>query len=215
MSKILSLDETKELLVAWRENGDREAYTSLAVYNFGLVNTIAQRFYGSGVDYNDLFSAGTEGLIKAINKFDYEKYSIGAFSNYASTSIENQIGMELRSYNKHKHVISFEEQIDLGDEGDHIQVSDLIGSDDEEICDLIISKMKADIIREVLKCLTPRERQIIIMRYGLDEQNCKTQKEIANGMGCTRAWISRQEKSALLKLRRPENVKRLKLYYDK
>lgn len=215
MSKILSLDETKELLIGWRENGDRKAYTSLTVHNFDLVNDMVQKHEENGMDYNDLFSSGVEGLIKAINKFDYENCSIENFYNYACVMIESQIEMELTNYNKHKHVLSFEDLIIQGHDGNHIQVSDLLSSDDNETYNLIMSKMKSEIIKEVLKSLTPTQRQIIIMRYGLDEQNCKTQKEIANGMGCTRAWISRQEKSALLKLRRPENVKRLKLYYDK
>lgn len=214
MSKVLSLDETKDLLVAWREFGDREAYTSLTVYNFGLVNTIAKRFYSDGTDFNDLVSAGTEGLIRAINKFDYQKYSMGAFTTYAGNSIENQIKMELRNYNKHKHVLSFENPTTNIVDGDHITIGDLIGSDEEEICELITSKMKIKIIREILKSLTPRERQIIMLRYGLNEQENKTQVEIAKDFGCSRSLISKQEKAALVKLRRPENIKKLKPYLD-
>ena len=212
MSKILSLDETKNLLIAWRKSGDREAYNSLTVYNLGLVNTIVQRFFGCGVEYNDLFSAGTEGLIKAINKFDYEKYAIKAFPVYVCNSIENQIRMELRSYNKHINVLSFEEVIKHDVDGD-IKIGDLIGSDDDDICDLLMTKMKVEIIREVLNSLTPKQKQIIMMRYGFDEQGYKTQNEIANNFGCSRSWITKQEKKALNKLRCSEKVKKLKSLY--
>ncbi len=105
--------------------------------------------------FEELQSAGNEGLLNAINKFDYNERAIEGFSSYISLAIENQMRMELRKYNKHSHVLSFEQPIGQTKYGD---------------------EMKTDIVREALQCLTSREQQIILLRYGLDEVHKKQMK---------------------------------------
>jgi len=93
-------------------------------------------------------------------------------------------------------------------------VEDIIGTDSEEIIESVISAMKIDIVRQSLKCLTSRERKIILLRFGLDELHRKTQSEVAEIFGCSRSLISKQEEHALMKMRHPRNTRKLKDFID-
>lgn len=214
MNKRLSLDETKKCLRAWREFADREALEILIICNSGLVRFFSKKYLGKGLTFEELQSAGNEGLINAINKFDYNERAIEGFSSYISIAIENQIRMELRKYHKHSHVLSFDQPIGQNKDGDEMKVEDLIGTDAEQLIEDVISEIKIDIVREALQCLTSREKQIILLRYGLDEVHKKTQDEIAEIFGCSKATIVRQEQKALIKMRHPRNTKRLKDFID-
>ena len=193
MSRILTKDETKDCLRSWREFADEEALELLTICNGGLVGVIAKKYQGSGLTFEELKSAGNEGLIRAINKFNYKERAIEGFSSYISIAIENQIRMELRKYNKHRHVLSFDQPIGQNKDGD---------------------EMKIDIVREALKCLTSREQQIILLRYGLDEAHKKTQDEVAEIFGCSKTTIVKQEQKALIKMRHPRNTRKLKDFID-
>lgn len=210
MARRLSLEETKKCLIAWRQLGDRDALTLLTVCNQGLVNYFVKRYMGKGLTYDELQSAGNLGLINAINKFNYLDNGVDGFSSYVSAAIENGIKYELRKYNKHSHVLSLEEPIGHNKDGDELKIYDIVGTDSEELVNGVISEMKIDIVRNALKCLTTRERQIILLRYGLDEANRKTQEEIAEMFGCTKSLISKQEQKALIKMRHPKNTRKLK-----
>ncbi len=214
MTRRLSLDETKNCLRAWRELADEEALEVLTICNGGLVGFFAKKYLGKGLTFEELQSAGNEGLINAINKFDYNERAIEGFSSYISVAIENQIRIELKKYNKHSHVLSFDQPIGQNKDGDELKIEDLIGTDAEQLIEDVISEMKIDIVREALQCLTSRERQIILLRYGLDDTHKKTQDEIAEIFGCSKSLIAKQEKKALIKMRHPRNTKKLKDFIE-
>lgn len=214
MARRLSLDETKNCLRAWRELGDEDALEVLTICNGGLVGFFAKKYLGKGLTFEELQSAGNEGLINAINKFNYNEKAIEGFSSYISIAIENQMKMELRKYNKHSHVLSFDQPIGQNKDGDEIKIEDLIGTDAEQLIEDVISEMKIDIVREALQCLTSREQQIILLRYGLDEVHKKTQDEVAEIFGCSKATIAKQEQRALVKMRHPRNTRKLKDFIE-
>ncbi len=214
MTRRLSLDETKKSLRAWRELADKEALEFLIICNGGLVGYFAKKYLGKGLTFEELQSAGNEGLLNAINKFDYNKRTIEEFSPYISIAIENQMKMELRKYNKHSHVLSFDQPIGHNKDGDEMRIEDLVGTDAEQLIEDVISEMKIDIVREALQCLTSRERQIILLRYGLDAMHRKTQGEVAEIFGCSKATIAKQEQKALVKMRHPRNTRKLKDFID-
>lgn len=214
MSSKLSLDELKELLVEWRANNNKEALTKIVMSNNRLVISIARKYMGKGLSFDELKSAGYEGLINAINKFDYIDRAIEGFSTYIYIAIENSIRYDLKKYNKHKHVMSFEEPIGHSKDGDELTVEDIVGTDEEELLDEVISEIKNDILREALQSLTSREKKIIFLRYGLDETHKKTLEEVAKILNCTRQLISKQEQKALMKMRHPRNTRKLKDFIE-
>ena len=167
MIRKLSLEETKKCLRAWREFSDKEALEVLMVCNGGLVVFFVKKYLGKGLTFDELKSAGDEGLLRAINKFDYKEREIEKFSSYISVAIENQIRIELKKYNKHSHVLSFDQPIGQNKDGDEMTIEDLIGTDANQLIEDVISEMKIDIVRDALQCLTSRERQIILLRYDL------------------------------------------------
>lgn len=214
MIRKLSLEETKKCLRAWREFSDKEALEVLMVCNGGLVVFFVKKYLGKGLTFDELKSAGDEGLLRAINKFDYKEREIEKFSSYISVAIENQIRIELKKYNKHSHVLSFDQPIGQNKDGDEMTIEDLIGTDANQLIEDVISEMKIDIVREALQCLTSREHQIILLRYGLDDTHKKTQDEIAEIFGCSKSLIAKQEKKALIKMRHPRNTKKLKDFIE-
>ena len=187
-----------------------DAQTLLVTSNMALVIYIAKKYMNKGISFEDLVSAGNEGLVKAINMFDYINYSIEGFSEYIFTTIENYIKNEFREYNKHSKVLSFNDPIAYNKYGDDYKLSEIVGTDDEILFNDIINKMQISSVREALKTLSPMELKIIILRYGLDFQNRKTFTEIAHILGKSKSVISIQEKKALIKLRSFNSVVNLK-----
>lgn len=214
MARRLTLDETKNCLRAWRELANEEALEVLTICNGGLVGFFAKKYLGKGLTFEELQSSGNEGLLNAINKFDYNERAIEGFSSYISIAIENQMKMELRKYNKHSHVLSFDQPIGQNKDGDEMRIEDLVGTDAEQLIEDVISEMKIDIVREALQCLTSREQQIILLRYGLDEVHKKTQDEVAEIFGCSKTTIAKQEQKALVKMRHPRNTRKLKDFIE-
>lgn len=214
MARRLSLEETKNCLRAWRELGDKDALEVLTLCNGGLVGFFAKKYLGKGLTFDELKSAGYEGLINAINKFNYTENAIEGFSSYISAAIENQMKNELRKYNKHSHILSFEQPIGQNKDGDEMKIEDLIGTDAEQLIEDVIAEMKIDIVREALQCLNSREQQIILLRYGLDETHKKTQEEVAEIFGCSKNTIVKQEQKALIKMRHPRNTRKLKDFIE-
>lgn len=214
MSRRLNIDETENCLKLWRETSDKDALELLTICNIGLVNYIAKKYIGTGLTYDELVSAGTYGLLKAINKFNYKDNDVRAFSTYIAVAIDNAIKYELRLYRKHSHVLSFDQPLGQNKDGDELTIEEIVGTDSEELVENAINDMKIDIVRESLKSLTSREQQIILLRYGLDENNRKTQEELAQIFGCTKTTIANQEKKALIKMRHPRITKKLKDFVD-
>lgn len=214
MARRLSLEETQKCLRAWRELGDEEALTLLTICNSGLVAYFAKKYSGKGLDFEELVSAGNEGLIRAINKFDYNIREVQGFSVYIATAIENSMIADLRKNNKHSNVLSIYEPLGHNKDGDELTIEDIVGTDAEELLENVIAEIKNNTVRDALRSLTSRQQQIIFLRYGLDEAHQKTQNEVAEMFGCSKTTIAKEEHKALVKMRHPRNTRRLKDYID-
>ena len=194
----LSHAEERECFIKAR-GGDREAREALIEHNLRLVAHIVKKYYPTCRNQDDLVSIGTVGLIKAIDSFDITN---GArFATYASRCLQNEILMYFRSQKKTACEVSINETIDIDKDGNPLTYIDVISCEDTiaEDIDLRLNSKKAiDLINTVL---TDRERQIIVLRYGLNNRKPVTQREIASAFGISRSYVSRIEKSAIDKLR--------------
>ncbi|MBS7276576.1 MAG: RNA polymerase sporulation sigma factor SigK [Firmicutes bacterium] len=194
----LSHAKERECFIKAR-GGDREAREALIEHNLRLVAHIVKKYYPTCRNQDDLVSIGTVGLIKAIDSFDITN---GArFATYASRCLQNEILMYFRSQKKTACEVSINETIDIDKDGNPLTYIDVISCEDTiaEDIDLRLNSKKAiDLINTVL---TDRERQIIVLRYGLNNRKPVTQREIAAAFGISRSYVSRIEKSAIDKLR--------------
>ena len=163
-----------------------------------LVVYIAKRFENTGINIEDLTSIGTLGLIKAINSFCPDKNI--KLATYASRCIENEILMYIRKISGRHAEISIDEPLNVDWDGNELLLSDILGSDEEPAAASIIKKEETDAIYNAINLLEPREKQIIIMRYGLYGQNEMTQKEVADALGISQSYISRLEKKIISRL---------------
>ena len=180
--------------------GDLEARNILIERNLRLVAHIMKKYYAQTADQEDLISIGTIGLIKGISSFDPEK---GArLATYAARCIENEILMSIRTSKKNKQEVSISLPIGTDKDGNEISLNDILGTDPDEIIDNLNLKFQIQALyRAIDQALTQREKQIILLRYGLEGQTPKTQREIASIMGISRSYVSRIEKKALSKLK--------------
>ena len=181
------------------KNGERHARDMLIEHNMRLVAHIVKKYYTAAQNQEDLISIGTIGLIKAIDSFNPEN---GArFATYAGKCLQNEILMYFRSQNKFQREVSIHETIDTDRDGNPLTYMDIIQCDDT-IADDIDTRMKLTKAGEyIMRHLDEREREIIILRYGLGRENAKTQREVADRLGISRSYVSRIEKAALEKIR--------------
>lgn len=197
--KPLSAKEERECLIK-ANDGDIEARNKLVEHNLRLVAHIIKKYYSSQSDQDDLVSIGTIGLIKAINTFDINKNI--KLSSYASRCIENEILMHFRNLKKTSQDISLNEAIDMDKDGNSLSLFDVLSVDDD-ILDNINKKLNLKKIYEYIDSeLDFREKQVIILRYGLNGEKPITQREVAEILGVSRSYISRIETKALKTLRR-------------
>ena len=194
----LSASEERECFRAARA-GDGAARCKLIEHNLRLVAHIVKKYYTQSRNQDDLTSVGTIGLIKAVDSFNCEN---GArFATYASKCIQNEILMNFRASKKLSMEVSMDEPIDTDKDGNPLTYMDVIAVEDtvaEELDLKVSGEIAARIIRT---CLTPREREIIVMRYGLSDYPPLTQRELAAKLGISRSYVSRIEKAALDKIR--------------
>ncbi|MBU5451491.1 RNA polymerase sporulation sigma factor SigK [Acetivibrio sp. MSJd-27] len=196
--KPLSAKEERELLQRMKEN-DEEARNTLIERNLRLVAFVAKKYSQTGKEADDLISIGTIGLIKAISTFDMEKGI--RLATYAARCIENEILMILRSEKKLVNEVSLNEIIGMDCEGNEISLVDVLSNDEENVFNKVDLKIKTGkLYQAISSCLTPREKNIIELRYGLETGNPKTQREIAKSLGISRSYVSRIEKKAIGKL---------------
>lgn len=198
--KPLTPKQEQEELIKFHRDGDIEARNRLVNHNMRLVAHIIKKYYANYSEQEDIISIGTIGLIKAVNTFDYTKGT--KLATYASRCIENEIFMHFRSQKKSAQDVSMNEPIDTDGEGNPLTFTDIIYSD-ETIFEDVDLKLKTERLYEYLKRIDdPRERQILIMRYGLYDTEPYTQREIAAKLGISRSYVSRIEKKAIEELRR-------------
>ncbi|MBE6547284.1 MAG: sigma-70 family RNA polymerase sigma factor [Ruminococcaceae bacterium] len=191
--------EEENLYFQRKSKGDEEARQILILHNLRLVSHIVRKYYSSSKNQEDLISIGTIGLVKAVDSFNCDNGT--KFATYASKCIQNEILMNFRAQKKRACEVSINDTIDVDRDGNPLTYIDVLSSDENmaEEVDRMILTDKA--LRFVETKLTQRERQIIVMRYGLHGIPEQTQKQISEKLGISRSYVSRIEKSALEKLR--------------
>ena len=192
--------EDEEAALTALESGDEEARKSLIEHNLRLVVYIAKRFENTGINIEDLISIGTIGLIKAVNTFNSGKNI--KLATYASRCIENEILMHLRKVGSQRSELSFDEPLNTDWDGNELLLSDILGTDEDEVSRPLEDDADRQMLREAIAQLSPREQNIILMRFGLPGGREYTQKEVADRMGISQSYISRLEKRIIDRLRR-------------
>ncbi len=182
------------------ENGDENAKQLLIERNLRLVVFIARRFENTGVNLEDLISIGTIGLIKSINTYRRDKNI--KLATYASRCIENEILMHIRKISSQKAEVSLDEPINMDYDGNELLLSDILGTEEDMILRPLEDDVDLCVLRQAVKDLPEREREIVVMRFGLYGHKELTQKEVAQYMGISQSYISRLEKRIMLKLRK-------------
>ena len=179
--------------------GDERARATLIEHNLRLVVFIAKRFENTGVNIEDLISIGTIGLIKAIRTFRGDKNI--KLATYASRCIENEILMFLRKISNRRGEVSFDEPLNTDWDGNELLLSDILGTDPEEVSRPLEEDADRAMLHAAIAALPPREKQIICLRFGIGQPREATQKEVADTLGISQSYISRLEKRILRKLR--------------
>ena len=187
----LSREEEAKIMEQLRA-GDEEVKQTLIERNLRLVVYIARKFENTGVCVEDLISIGTIGLIKAVNTFDAEKRI--KLATYASRCIENEILMYLRRSCKLKLEVSLDEPLNVDWDGNELLLSDILGTDADAIYRGIEDEVDKELLSLAMKKLTPREKKIMELRFGLYGNREYTQKQVADMMGISQSYISRLEK---------------------
>lgn len=182
------------------EQGDEQAKQLLIERNLRLVVFIARRFENTGVNLEDLISIGTIGLIKAISTYRRDKNI--KLATYASRCIENEILMHIRKISGQKAEISLDEPINMDGDGNELLLSDILGTDEDMILRPLEDDVDLRVLRQAVRELPDRERELIVMRYGLEGRQELTQKEVAQKLGISQSYISRLEKRVMLRLRK-------------
>ena len=193
----LKAAEEREYLARCAQ-GDLEARNVLVEHNLRLVAHIVKKYYAQTGDQDDLISIGTIGLIKGISTFRADKNV--RLATYASRCIENEILMHFRAQKKLQGEVSLTDTLESGNDSSSLSLMDVIAVDDDMLEELDTRDACQKVRECVQTCLTPRERKIITLRYGLGEQPPRTQREIAAQCGISRSYVSRIEKRALAKL---------------
>ena len=161
---------------------------------------IAKRFENTGVSIEDLISIGTIGLIKAVNTFQADKNI--KLATYASRCIENEILMHLRKISAQRTELSFDEPLNTDWDGNELLLSDVLGTDEDEVSRPLEDDAERRMLTEAIQTLSEREKQIILLRFGLPDGKEYTQKEVADLLGISQSYISRLEKRIIQRLRR-------------
>ena len=192
----LEAEDEKNCLEAIQQ-GNSDARNRLIEHNLRLVAHVVRKFESSGEDIEDLISIGTIGLIKAINTYNNERGV--KLATYAARCIENEVLMHLRNIKKVKQEISIYDPIGYDKEGNEISLIDILTTDNE-IIEIVETKIQEEKIRDKMGSLSKRERQVIEMRYGIFSGFKETQRDIAKKLGISRSYVSRIEKRAVNKL---------------
>jgi len=190
-------EETKYLLLA--RDGDMEARNKLIEHNVRLVVFLAKKYENTGYELEDLVSIGSIGLIKGINTYKMDKNI--KLATYCSRCIANEILMFLRKNKKRRTEISFEDALNYDAEGNELHLEDILGTDEDIVYKEFESKIDKLALERELNLLNDRERHIMKLRYGLNNTEEYTQKEVAKMLGISQSYISRIEKKVIKKIK--------------
>ena len=179
---------------------DEDARKILIEHNLRLVVYIARRFENTGVGIEDLISIGTIGLIKAVGTYRPDKNI--KLATYASRCIENEILMYLRKNAARKGEVSFDEPLNTDWDGNELLLSDVLGTDADTVMRPIEEDVDRSLLAAAIRVLSPREKQIITLRFGLGGAREQTQKEVADRLGISQSYISRLEKRIISRLKK-------------
>ncbi len=191
--------EEEAAILSEIEAGNNEKRELLIVHNLRLVVYIARKFENTGIGIEDLVSIGTVGLIKAVNTFCPEKKI--KLATYASRCIENEILMYLRKSSNRKNEISIDEPLNVDWDGNELLLSDILGSQADEVSQNIEREAEKTILMQIIEKLPKREKDIMVMRFGLYNTNEYTQKQVADILGISQSYISRLEKRIILAIK--------------
>ncbi len=194
----LNEEEEREYVLKWL-SGDIQARNYLIEHNMRLVVFIAKRFESPKVLLEDLISIGSMGLIKGVETFKLDKNI--KLGTYASRCIENEILMFLRKVSKQKVEVSLDEPLNIDGDGNELLLSDVIATPEAHALDEVLRDEKERVMYQAVERLKPREREIIVMRFGLYNTEAYTQKEVADKLGISQSYISRLEKKIMNKLK--------------
>ena len=197
--RALTREEEQDCLKRMAE-GHEEARDKLIEHNLRLVVYIARRFENTGINIEDLISIGTIGLIKAVGTYRLDKNI--KLATYASRCIENEILMYLRKNANRKGEVSFDEPLNTDWDGNELLLSDVLGTDADTVMRPIEEDVDRSLLAQAIRILSPREKQIITLRFGLGGGREQTQKEVADQLGISQSYISRLEKRIIQRLKK-------------
>ena len=180
-------------------SGDENARNILIEHNLRLVVFLAKKYENTGYDLDDLVSIGSIGLIKGINTYKPDKNI--KLATYASRCIANEILMFLRKNKKRKSEISFEDALNYDNEGNELHLEDILGTEEDLVSKEYEEKVDKELLKEEIDKLKKRDKEIMIMRYGLNNTKEYTQKEVAQILGISQSYISRIEKKVIKNLK--------------
>ncbi len=194
----LSKEEECELVKRNME-GDVEDKNKLIEHNLRLVVFLSKKYENTGLDLEDLVSIGSIGLIKGINTYKLDKNI--KLATYASRCIDNEILMYLRKNKRRKTEVSFEDSLSYDSEGNELHLEDILGTEDDIVTKGLENEINKNILSKELEKLNKRDKQIMTLRYGLDNNEEMTQKDVATYLGISQSYISRIEKKILKRLK--------------
>ena len=194
------LEKNEELdLLIKAKKGDIDARNKLIEHNLRLVVFLAKKYENTGIDLEDLVSIGSIGLIKGVETYNLDKNI--KLATYASRCIDNEILMFLRKNKKRKSEISFEDSLSYDAEGNELHLEDVLGTDVNLVPDMYESILDKEFLSRKISKLNKRDKQIMMLRYGLNNTKEYTQKEVADMLGISQSYISRIEKKVVKRLK--------------
>jgi RNA polymerase sporulation-specific sigma factor len=194
----LSKEEELELVIK-SNNNDLEARKKLIEHNIRLVVFLAKKYENTSLDLEDLVSIGSIGLIKGINTYKPDKNI--KLATYASRCIDNEILMYLRKNKRRRSEISLEDSLSYDAEGNELRLEDILGTEDDIVTKHLEEETEKNLLYSEIKKLNDRDKQIMVLRYGLYGNTEMTQKEVADMLGISQSYISRIEKKLIKKLK--------------
>ena len=194
----LNKEEELKCLIECKK-GDMEAKNKLLEHNLRLVVFLAKKYESTGYEMEDLISIGSIGLIKGIETYKIDKNI--KLATYASRCISNEILMYIRKNKKRKKEVSLEDSLNYDNEGNELHLEDVLGTENDLVSDSYEREVERKCVGEEINKLKPREKQIMVLRYGLNNKESYTQKEVADILGISQSYISRIEKKVIKNIR--------------